>query len=316
MKKERLLRAIGEIDDDLIEEAAPQNKKIRKFPYKWISAAACLALVAILGIGMWQGRGINLTAPPLSAESGSDSAKNPIPNHNKDECLAAPKWSEMTPQEQYNGLKFDSVDFSGRCKVITAENIGALLGGGTAEGYDHYKDVTHTMNAAVYEIRGISRECAVAAQLEGRNDYFVYINHEYQPATLGDFIRDLNLKENIQFGPAYYEPDSHTELFEFTDIEDEKIWKMLLSDETVPAVKDNGTHVYKIYMQTGVPLLGYENLAFGVTEEGYLYTNLLDTSKVFYLGTEKTEAFKNYILENCEYRTLVYTTEPGDEVTE
>lgn len=317
MKKERLLHAMSEIGDDLITEAAPEKKeKIRKFPYKWISAAACLALAAILGAGIWQSGVSKLPIEPFPElkESGNSFSETNDIYQRGENNLIVKKWSEMTPKEQYNSLKFNSFALNGRYQEIPAEKIGALLGSGTAEGFDRHKNVTHAMNAAVYEILGVSRECAVAAQLEGRSDYFVYVNCEYQPETLGDFIRDLNLKENMSFGFAYYSPEKgdpdYTEkggvLHEYTDLTDEKIWEMLLSDETAPAVPATGNEVYKMYMGMEFPLLGYSNMALGVTEDGYLLTNILDTQKMFYIGTEKTEAFVSYVRENCEKDRNVY----------
>lgn len=51
MKSEVILDAIGKADDKYIEEAAPKEKKVKKFRWmKWGTIAACLALAVYVGI--------------------------------------------------------------------------------------------------------------------------------------------------------------------------------------------------------------------------------------------------------------------------
>lgn len=57
MKEEkRILNVLGQVDEKYIDEAAP-GKRTNKKPawIKWTSIAACLALVAVLGVGALQG---------------------------------------------------------------------------------------------------------------------------------------------------------------------------------------------------------------------------------------------------------------------
>lgn len=55
MKEERILRALGDVDNQYIKEAEPM-KKTRKMNAwrKWASVAACFALVAVIGVGIFQ----------------------------------------------------------------------------------------------------------------------------------------------------------------------------------------------------------------------------------------------------------------------
>lgn len=55
MKEERILRALGDVDNQYIKEAEPM-KKTRKMNawQKWASVAACFALVAVIGVGIFQ----------------------------------------------------------------------------------------------------------------------------------------------------------------------------------------------------------------------------------------------------------------------
>ena len=56
MKEEkRILNVLGQVDEKYIDEAAPGKKANKKPAWKkWTSIAACLALVAVLGVGALQ----------------------------------------------------------------------------------------------------------------------------------------------------------------------------------------------------------------------------------------------------------------------
>ena len=49
MKTPRIANAIGQIDDDLVADAAKCKKKNKKHWLKWGSLAACFAVIVIVG---------------------------------------------------------------------------------------------------------------------------------------------------------------------------------------------------------------------------------------------------------------------------
>ena len=55
MKEKKLLRALGNVDNQYIKEAEPM-KKISKITnrQKWVSVAACFVLVVVIGVGVFQ----------------------------------------------------------------------------------------------------------------------------------------------------------------------------------------------------------------------------------------------------------------------
>lgn len=53
-KEERILNALGEVDDSFISEAAPKNKVHKKSKaVKWSALAACLAATIVLAVGIF-----------------------------------------------------------------------------------------------------------------------------------------------------------------------------------------------------------------------------------------------------------------------
>lgn len=55
MKEKKLLRALGNVDNQYIKEAEPMKKTSRiTNRQKWVSVAACFVLVAVIGVGVFQ----------------------------------------------------------------------------------------------------------------------------------------------------------------------------------------------------------------------------------------------------------------------
>ena len=69
MKEKKLLRALGNVDNQYIKEAEPM-KKTSKITnrQKWVSVAACFVLVAVIGVGVFQ-RGVHF--PSFSCRAGA-----------------------------------------------------------------------------------------------------------------------------------------------------------------------------------------------------------------------------------------------------
>lgn len=53
-------------------------------------------------------------------------------------------------------------------------------------------------------------------------------------------------------------------------------------------------------LSVSIPLLGYENISIRVDKDGFLTTNILETGKKFYIGTEHAQAFADYVSEECD----------------
>lgn len=71
MKGKRLLRALGEVDSQYINEAEPMKKTNKKVKWrKWMPIAACFTLVAVIGIGIFQSRLFETKTDIATLENG------------------------------------------------------------------------------------------------------------------------------------------------------------------------------------------------------------------------------------------------------
>lgn len=287
----------------------------------------CIVLIsALIGVGIWQ-LIVHINIDPIYKKISkfpivynvSDASDNEI--EITDDLAYIPRWDTLSIIEQYSGVDLDGIRYTSRKTKISADMLLDKIGNYTANGTDMINDVKYTKNAEVYSVKNISSECAVAVKLEGMEEYYVYVNPYYHPETLGEFIDDLNLKEQLSFGTVTYnysEIKGNTyidERVEFTTVDDEVIWQKLLGDTKLKNIKSDDIHYggATINISVNVDLLGYENIGIWITNDGYMHTNILDSAKVFNIGKEKVTEVTDYLLDNCDGKRYVYTQESAND---
>lgn len=321
-----------------------------------------LCLAAIVGVGFWQAEQVE--DPPLNIEdavvpgiddliepgeteayhylletepaveivtAGNDVPVND-PDEEKDECVDGsdeiwiePRWGEKMLYSKYPEFELGGITYTTAATWIDGVKLGIAIGTATAYGYDVYEDKAYEMNVTVYPINGISTDAAVAVSYDGfTGKYAVYTDHWYKPATLGEFIDALGLRDNLTFGTiyhTYWEYESYITV-EYAVSDPAVIWDMLLSDGTLvnvaDEVSDHDMSFYKedMSVSVSVDILGVNNVSLGVTENGYLTTNILATRKLFYIGEDKVQEFIRYVeanFENVREDRAVATTTAVDE---
>lgn len=328
MKKESISEILSGIDDEFIDEALSPTKNT-KTVIRYISLAACLAVAALAGILI--NRSDFVTPPVISTEettlsqSGSGD-KNlqeiaPAPEFVTEPAIEIatdsgmmimPQWEDLAVPMRYTEARLGDITYSTTNTEISEENVLSLLGSTEMQGYDIYTDTTYTVNAELYSIRSISTKCATAIRIDGSEKYYVYINSWYEPENLGEFISDLDLKNTVVFRKAYIDRYEYSDSSSrhsqriYADFDDSVIWNMLEDVLTAKNVEYN--HPYdRIGVETDLPVLGYKNISFCITPDGYIITNILDTQKCFFIGTEKFKEFDEYLKNNVPFKE--YTNE-------
>ena len=335
--KNKMIHAIGGIDDKFIDEAAQPGRK-KAVIIRWCAAAAGFCVIAGLTAAVWISSGANGiflskesnsaggalegtlseeydgdykangtadTAPGDSETYTEEAGGTASDTSSEQDSYEIPRWEDMTVTQKFPYLSFNGYEYSTADKVIHEESIGKRLTSATLTGKDVYTGKTYAINADLYEITGISKYCAVSLKFVGYDELYVCRNSGYRPETLGQLTDDLNLRETLTFGKAYAtvkKGDTYTET-EYSGLDGEKVWEMLLSDRELKNVKDYDSMNFGkelISVSINIELLGYENISLAVTEDGYLTTNILDTGKAFFIGKEKAENFAEYVRENCE----------------
>ena len=335
--KNKMIHAIGGIDDKFIDEAARPSRK-KAVIIRWCAAAAGFCVIAGLAAAVWISSGANgiflskesnsagealegtlseeydgdykangtADTAPGDSETYTEEADDMVSDTSSEQdSYEIPRWDDMTVTQKFPYLSFNGYEYSTADRTVPEESTGKKITSATLTGKDVYTGKTYAINADIYEITGISKNCAVSLKFEGYDELYVCRNSGYRPETLGQLTDDLNLRETLTFGKAYAtvkKGDTYTET-EYSGLDGEKVWEMLLSDRELKNVKDYDSMNFGgtlVSVSINIELLGYENISLTVTEDGYLTTNILDTGKAFFIGKEKAEEFYGYVRENCE----------------
>ncbi|MGN0641380.1 MAG: hypothetical protein ACI4JT_10575 [Oscillospiraceae bacterium] len=330
MKEERLLKTLGDVDEKFIDESAPDTAEqpdyteiiTRKEPFymKILPIAACAAVVGICAtIGVLIHNNV-ITQP--SYQQSMSSYPTCTWSSSVSDAYRVPRWDELEINEQYTRFEWQGYAYNSSTAEISAEKLGELLGETTASGVDEYTDEKHEITVSVYPIAKINKKTALAVQFPEDEKFYVYYNRNYVPQTLGDFIDDLNLTENLKISTTatcstienLYMTDR-----KYSDIDTSKLMEILLSGRNVPteSMFDYNTFVEgdrfdaALEFAVDIPILGIENLSLEITKGGFVHTNAFCyTSMLFYLGTDKTDPFVQYVKENCPSKITWQSDEP------
>ena len=226
------------------------------------------------------------------------------------EAVIIPRWDERTLPTQFMEFDLNGIAYSTMEHSIEGNHIGGILGTVTMEGQDVYEDKIHSINAKVFSINGISNNCAVAVKFNGYDNYYVYINREYSPATLGELVDSLKLNDTISFGALT--PDDRTLV---TDYDRDVLTELLDEYRDCATLFDYTGHRKLFSVSTSVDMLGIGNKSLAVTEDGYITTNIMEWGYAFYIGEEKAKEIADRLgIDNIERDTTPYTFDPQEEV--
>lgn len=339
MNNKDLLKAIGDIDDKYLIEETDIEESSRRIPnkamnimkkikLKYILAPICVVSIAFIGLYK---SGIFISKPDIIISKKDDWIIKEVQinkNTSSQDTVVVPRWNEMSISQQFYEVEYNGNKYSSRITKISNNNILKNVGEATLTGYDTYTKITYNKKAELYSIKDIAEKCAIAIKFEGDTDYYVYVNSYYRPATLGEFMKDLNLEKITSFGTIYYnywDKDFKENInVEFYGVDNKAIWQKLFNNKDLENIySDNEIGKYtsekitqSISIGVDIPILGYKNISVSLTDKGYLLTNILDTGKGFYIGEEKVQEFLDYMKENYVGYKIVYVDETGKEITE
>ena len=342
-KEERLHRLFGDIDDDLVADAAAKPIPLKIWLPRVTAAVAAVALtVGVVLTQPWASDKPPVTAHTDSGDGNGDATTTTVQQGNNEmngdltvepgaptasapDHVAPPKptggtpttaaewtpdiwyeqpWEEKPMWRRYPDFeRFEIGNYIVYETTVDAGKVGEYLQDVKLHGYDNCTQTPYDEIGKIYRIEGINDTAAVALQYPGRDDYFPAMNTKYSPATLGELIEDLNLRENIRIGTVYYsyhDENGRIHDKEYAGLTVEKMYELLLSDPTLPNVADQSIDwTHKLAFRVDVPLLGITNLGVPLSEDGYIRIHLMGAEKIFHIGEDKVNAFMAYVEENC-----------------
>ena len=226
-------------------------------------------------------------------------------------------WDELSITQKFSKCKYNNIDYYNTDTEVEEYKIEQFLSEVILNGKDNYTLEEHSINAKVFKLKDVSAKCTLAIQFENNSNYYIYINSNYTPETLGQFIRDLNLKNTIFKTTVNYNQikDEKVEKeIEFEKVDSNIIWEMLFSDDTSKFIDDNSKYHQSVAsIPINNPFSKYDRYSINLSIDGYLSTNIFESQKTFYIGEEKVNKFLNYLIDECKGYEIVYVNKDKNE---
>ena len=266
----------------------------------WLVAVACLAVLLIGAFGYrWLG--------PSLFRGGNITIIGGVERHYKNASAMTQEiailwpWEYMTVEEKYNAMIFEGKGYRTRASAISQELLGAELGTCMVSGYDIYTESTYIESFPVRQIRNVSPDELVAVEMEGA--YYVYLQDVYDPpATLGQFMDELSLPQTVEWNRYSAMEGFHsTGYYEIT--EDDPIWQVLETCRDAKVVEDSDDWTWGLSERNYCSFtmtseaLGVYKKALYITDDGYLWTNVMEYAYLYDIGTEAAASILSYVKE-------------------
>ncbi len=148
-------------------------------------------------------------------------------------------------------------------------------------------DKTETVTADIYSLEGFSKELAVGVKFEGDDGIYTYVNIQYNPETLGEFLEAADYFNTVSYGGIkFYEGGNFP-----VNSENEKDMKEYFFSDA--SVKNTGEGAEGLYVTVTINCEELEifGKSFRIYENGYITTNLIGFQYTFFVGEEKTHGF-------------------------
>ena len=293
MKTPRIANAIGQIDDDLVTDAAKCKKKNKKHWLKWGSLAACFAVLVIVGAAI---------LPSLFRENvtpeGTDGRYKDFSIQASESAIVWP-CEYQTVYEKYRNVEIDGIEYYGKGRAVSEALVSESIGNYTFVGYDEINDgKKYTAEFEVYKLQNIAQSQFVAVKME--DSYYVFKSSEYSPpSTLGELMETVNLSKVVELS-RFSEKEDNPNSNHFVLNNDDYIWEVLTDCKSAVFVEDEswmvGDRDYLSFTITSDSLGAYK-AALYVTEDGYLWTNAFDWQYLFNIGEEAAGKIIKYAKE-------------------
>lgn len=306
----KIVNAIGNIDDKLIEAAEKSSRKPRHVWIKWCSAAAAAVVLVIAGI---------LTIPHLMHNNSDESGRVYRYHVSGAESNRIWPWEYLTDGEKYRTISLDNVTYSIRnYRTIGDEFLGETIGDAVASGTDDTTGKKYTATFKVRKIKEIAQEYMVAAGND--QGFYVYMVSDFKnPATVGELLENYNLRQNMRLD-HFSESTGDDENSDYSIEDDSYIWDVLTGCSDAKLCQDDvfnkdGTG-YIAFCVSSEALGVYKKVIY-ISESGYLETNILDYGYTYYIGEKTAREIIDYARKNgSKAEKVVYEASIEGTLTE
>ena len=314
--KEELLEKMELIEDEYIEEAAPEEKQAqagRKHRVLRILIPAALLSAAAAAI-FFIARNFFPTIRPETPYETRHVTADPGATRPENETMPERRWEDLEIYEKFTAFSLDGRQYEACFTRIADELAGESLGPVHFSTRD-WNGNPFEDDGEIFTIRDMDSAYALAVRYADAEGLYSFINYMEEPETLADFSRAINMTTLLTAtGDAmYYYLDKNGEYhpITFEGLTTAFVQKEILEAcQDAPYVPGFDPGFSQMSVGVSIPELGSSNVCFRITEDGHLWTNLLRACFGFNIGEERAKALIEKINENYTGVELIYD-EPG-----
>ena len=156
--------------------------------------------------------------------------------------------------------------------------------------------VPETITADMYAINGISSDFAVGIRFDIYDNTYLFIDNDYSPANLGDFLKDTSFMNETVFDIASKKAKYKDPFDKQYPVNAEKVFSFFEENMEAPAVnEDTIIGMTKMYVYFDYGTIGINN-NFYVSSEGYITFKLMGNNFEFFIGKENVNKLVDELL--------------------
>ena len=312
MKKEELLEKMELIEDEYIEEAAPEEKQEqaeRKNRVLRILIPAALLSAAAVAV-FFITRNFFPTIRPETPYETRHVTPDPGAARPENETMPERRWEDLEVYEKFTAFSLDGRQYEACFTRIADELAGESLGPVHFSTQDWNGDPFED-DGEIFTIRGMDRAYALAVRYVDAEGLYSFINYREEPGTLADFSRAIDIPGRLtSTGSAMYnylDRNGKYHPITFEGLTTAFVQKEILEAcQDAPYVPGFDPGFSQMSVGVSIPELGSSNVCFRITEDGHLWTNLLRACFGFNIGEERAKALIEKINENYTGVELIY----------
>lgn len=315
MKKDEMLEKMELIDERFIEEAAPDGgmgenggrvRTVLKVLIPAALVAAAALFVVLASRQFFRPEGPEKTPYETKVVyPGGETEKA-----TEQETATERRWEEMETYERFTAMTLGGTLYEACYVRIDDAAAGEKLSDMHFVTED-WNGNPEEIDGEVFRISGINPEYLICVRYQDTEGTYSFLNPCVLPKDLGDFFSGLNAESQLltmDTATYYYcDPEGH-----YHNIQFEGITREFILNDILEAYQDapysQEFMVERTAMSFGVqiPELCGHYMSLGISENGYLWSNLMHVGHCFYIGEDAAKALIEKVDQSFTGYELIY----------
>ncbi len=234
---------------------------------------------------------------PENGETSDRASKDDSEDNKNTEADEEAEWVKevLAVEAPQAVLMGESYVVSDAVAAVSSSDAGSLVFSRASEDSDS-DEATYRIKAK--KIKKVSPNIMVGVKIPDSGETLIYINRDYAPSTLGEFLRDSGISGNIDFGSViyteksdesrsanYYAVNSHTAI----GVMSEFVFSQTYAD-TIGSAYNNREETFATFISSGYQNPMGLDIKFEINQNGHLYISLSSgNAYTFYIGEDQTD---------------------------